>query len=244
MQRNDEASTLQSKRRSEVVTVRLDPRLKYLADVAARKQRRTLSGYIEWAVEQSLASVTLDGPLGDATANSKTVADADRVLRLWDVEEADRVLTLAFHFPELLNYDEQLIWRVIRDWGSVVAFRNRRLGRQHRRGEIGVDQDSSDLRDAQSEQQCQISVHQLWRIEPGQSCPNAQDDYVLHTYLRKHWATFKKVAANEWTDDKLPEWPDVVPQKELNDPVPGRLEPQKSQVPASDVETAEATGNG
>ncbi len=36
------------------LTVRLDPRLRYLADIAARKQRRTLASFIEWAIEQSL----------------------------------------------------------------------------------------------------------------------------------------------------------------------------------------------
>ena len=40
--------------RSEVVTVRLDPRLRYLANLVARKQRRTLSSFIEWAIEESL----------------------------------------------------------------------------------------------------------------------------------------------------------------------------------------------
>ena len=49
-------------KKSEVVTVRLDPKLKYLAELAARKHRRPLSSYIEWAVEQSLSRVWLDEP--------------------------------------------------------------------------------------------------------------------------------------------------------------------------------------
>ena len=44
-------------KRSEVVTVRLDPKLKYLAELAARKHRRPLSSFIEWAVEQSLSGL-------------------------------------------------------------------------------------------------------------------------------------------------------------------------------------------
>jgi predicted HicB family RNase H-like nuclease len=43
-----------SERRSEVVTVRVDPKLKYLAELAARKQRRSLSRYVEWVIRQSL----------------------------------------------------------------------------------------------------------------------------------------------------------------------------------------------
>ena len=48
------AKSSDSKRKSEVVTVRLDPKLKYVAELAARRQRRTLSSYIEWAIEDSL----------------------------------------------------------------------------------------------------------------------------------------------------------------------------------------------
>ena len=55
-------------KKSEVVTVRLDPKLKYLAELAARKHRRPLSSYIEWAVEQSLSRVWLEEPFnGDAS---------------------------------------------------------------------------------------------------------------------------------------------------------------------------------
>jgi hypothetical protein len=38
--------------RSETVTVRLDPKLRYLAELAARLHRRTLSSYIEWAIKR------------------------------------------------------------------------------------------------------------------------------------------------------------------------------------------------
>jgi hypothetical protein len=106
-----------NKRRSEVVTVRLDPRLKYLAEIAARKQRRTLSGYIEWAVEQSLQKVLLRET--DNSHDDVSVAAAESMFNLWDVEEADRVVRLAIEFPELLTYEEQLIWKLVRDCGYV-----------------------------------------------------------------------------------------------------------------------------
>src|SRR5688500_14283504 len=40
--------------RSAVVGVRLDPKLKYLAEIGARSDRRTLSSYIENAVENAV----------------------------------------------------------------------------------------------------------------------------------------------------------------------------------------------
>lgn len=45
--------------RSETVTVRLKPKTKYLAELAARKQRRTLSSFIECAAADSLNRVFL-----------------------------------------------------------------------------------------------------------------------------------------------------------------------------------------
>ena len=45
--------------RSETVTIRLDPKLRYLTELAARKHRRTVSSFIEWAIESMLDKVVL-----------------------------------------------------------------------------------------------------------------------------------------------------------------------------------------
>lgn len=99
--------------RSETVSVRLDPKLRYLADLAARKQRRTLSSFIEWALEGALGRVIIQerekGP-------NESVADLAEVL--WDVDDADRFVKLAFGFPELLDHSEQVLWKVIKNHGA------------------------------------------------------------------------------------------------------------------------------
>ncbi|TAE80789.1 MAG: hypothetical protein EAZ74_06095 [Alphaproteobacteria bacterium] len=102
-------STGSKQNRSETVTIRLDPKLKYLAEIAARKQRRTLSSFIEWAVDQSLKHVTLE----EHYNNEVSVADC--AIKLWDIDESERFLRLAISFPELLNYDEQEIFKLISD---------------------------------------------------------------------------------------------------------------------------------
>lgn len=99
--------------RSETVTVRLDPELRYLAEIAARVQRRTLSSFIEWAILDSLSRVKID----ESTDQSTTVADVAR--KLWDVDEADRFVKLAIIAPHLLNYDEQKLWKLIKENGAV-----------------------------------------------------------------------------------------------------------------------------
>lgn len=90
--------------RSETVSVRLESKLRYLADLAARKQRRTLSGFIEWAIERSLALVEI-GP--------KNETIADRAGFFWDVDSPDRFMRLGFEYEDLLNHEEQVLWKLI-----------------------------------------------------------------------------------------------------------------------------------
>lgn len=66
-------------KRSETVTVRFDPHLKYLAELAARKHRRPLSSFVEWCVEQAVSSVVI---AQDQDHKDVTVAEADKELHL------------------------------------------------------------------------------------------------------------------------------------------------------------------
>lgn len=99
--------------RSETVTVRLEPKLRYLAEVAGRKQRRTLSSFVEWAVQKGLEQTILEEDGGSGTS-VEDVASA-----LWDVDEEDRFVKLALRFPDLLTHEEQVLWKLIRECGLV-----------------------------------------------------------------------------------------------------------------------------
>jgi hypothetical protein len=98
--------------RSETVTVRLDPKLRYMAELSARKQRRTLSSYIEWAIEDSLNRAVLD-------MSRQGPSVAEEIESLWDVDEADRYAKLALRHPELLTHEEQILWKLIRENGYL-----------------------------------------------------------------------------------------------------------------------------
>lgn len=102
--------------RSETVTVRLDPKLRYLAELASRKQRRTLSSFIEWAIEDSLGRVYL-GEGGYNNDPNPTIADEST--NLWDVDDPDRFAKLALGYPDLLTHEEQKRWKLIRENGSL-----------------------------------------------------------------------------------------------------------------------------
>jgi hypothetical protein len=97
--------------RSEVFAMRMDPKLKYLAGIAARKQRRSIANFVEWAIEAALDKVVLSGPeTGGRHATVASEAEA-----LWDIEPGARFLKLVKRFPELLSYEEQSIWRLLND---------------------------------------------------------------------------------------------------------------------------------
>lgn len=113
--------------RSETVTVRLDPKLRYLAELASRKQRRTLSSYIEWAIEDSLRSVLLYQ--GSGYGGDESVSVADDASRLWDVDQAERFVRLAIRYPELLTHEEQELWKLLQD--SQLLQPVQKIGRAH-----------------------------------------------------------------------------------------------------------------
>lgn len=93
--------------RTQTVTVRFDPKLRYLAELAARKQRRTVSSFIEWAVEEALKQVVIN--------EFDNMPLSEQAETLWDVDEAERFARLAISHPELLLHDEQVLWKVIVD---------------------------------------------------------------------------------------------------------------------------------
>ena len=94
--------------RTETVTVRLDPRLRYLAELAARRQHATLSGFLEWAIRDALREVALGK--GQDALPLQEEGDA-----LWDADASTRRTRLAQRYPALLSYDEQVWWKWSKD---------------------------------------------------------------------------------------------------------------------------------
>jgi hypothetical protein len=106
--------------RSETVTVRLDPKLNYLCDLAARAQRRTKSSFIEWAIADSLKHVQLpEVPYDQRDFEGDDPTVQEKASQLWHVDEPDRVAALAIIAPALLTHEEQLIWRLVRENGLI-----------------------------------------------------------------------------------------------------------------------------
>jgi len=104
--------------RSETVTVRLDPKLRYLAELAARLHRRTLSSYIEWSIKASLDTEAVRPTnMSGLHAGDHTIGNEAEYL--WDVDDADRFAKLALRYPHLLTHEEQVRWKLIRENGLL-----------------------------------------------------------------------------------------------------------------------------
>jgi predicted transcriptional regulator len=91
----------QGTQRTAAVSIRLDPKLRYLLDIAARAHRRTISGFIDWAISEQIKYVHVgrDG-------RRRSVAEVADTL--WSTDPDERFRLLATQYPELLIYDEQV----------------------------------------------------------------------------------------------------------------------------------------
>jgi predicted HicB family RNase H-like nuclease len=94
--------------RTEVFAMRIDLKTKYLAELAARSQRRSLANFIEWAIEKALHDVQICPGV-----DCPSVADKSGLL--WAADPARRLKILGDNYPDLLDYDEQLAYEATRE---------------------------------------------------------------------------------------------------------------------------------
>ncbi len=155
--------------RTKTVGVRLDPKLKYAAELAARTQRRSLSSFIEWAVQEAVDRVPVVGG-GLAPRTAKEVMPL-----VWDISPSTRLVKLAIYFSGLLTYDEQVVWHLIREHPALW------------RGKRGTKlEDKVEEYRAFAEQ-----------ISKGKSPKKAVEDNFRFDLLEEHFETFEKVAKGE-----------------------------------------------
>ena len=174
--------------RTEPVSIRLDPKMRYLTELAARVHRRTVSSFIEWLLIEGLHHIEMRKrvirdsnrknspayfsdtnhmplPLAPEETEVVSVSLMDEADRLWEPEEADRFVRLALLYKELLNYDETILWSIIRECTAVWHLHVR--DKEH------------------------------WTLYPSL-------DTINYQVLRKYWERFKQVAAGKADTSSLP----------------------------------------
>lgn len=90
--------------KSETVQVRFDPILKMAAELAAARERRSLSSYIEWAVELAAKQSMVTQDEGGNPVSAWQVA-----YLCFHPEPGYRMEILAANYPHLLTFRERKI---------------------------------------------------------------------------------------------------------------------------------------
>lgn len=101
--------------RTETVSIRLDPRLNYLCELAARSQRRTKSSFIEATLAEQIQTQVINKWRNADSFEPDTFGERADIL--WHVRESQRLVSLGIIAPELLTFEEQHIWSVIEENG-------------------------------------------------------------------------------------------------------------------------------
>lgn len=104
--------------KGESLTVRLAPKARYMIELLARKQRRTISGVVDWLIWKAVNDPG-DG-LFKEYDEGKLLPLVDR---LWSVSEFERIRLLQKYYHELMTFEEEMTMRIInlenRFWWSV-----------------------------------------------------------------------------------------------------------------------------
>lgn len=99
-------------KKTDALTLRLDPKHKYLIELTSRLDRKSITGVIETAI-QRLANTRKLEITGRET--SLWVA----IDYLWSPDEVERVMALAQHAPFLLTHEESCIRTVVFDASEI-----------------------------------------------------------------------------------------------------------------------------
>ena len=100
--------------RTEIVQVRLEPKLRFAAELGARKLRRTLSSYIEWAIEEATKRTHMIAPNDSTSAHSILES-------IWNPDNCTRLINLALNFPQFLTFEEENTWHLILNYSKAWA---------------------------------------------------------------------------------------------------------------------------
>jgi hypothetical protein len=97
--------------KSEMISVRLDPVLRYATQLAAAAERHTIAGFVEWATR--LAVQRIGVVQRGSWVNALQVAE-----EVWSEDEVERFFFLARGYPELLTFTEKQLWERVRRDGQ------------------------------------------------------------------------------------------------------------------------------
>ena len=90
--------------RCEIIQVRVDPILRFAAEIGAVEQKRSTSSFFEFCATEYLN-----------IAKFQDVTVLEFAYSIWDRDVIVRTLNLAQAAPNLLNSEQILVWRIIKN---------------------------------------------------------------------------------------------------------------------------------
>ncbi len=110
--------------RTVILQARISPRLRFVAELMARHQQRTVSSLMESLLAEKAASYCLPVVSTEKAqtnhylfgeCQTKKVTAQEISERLWSAEDADLFAAMALFLPSLLTAEEHALWQVITD---------------------------------------------------------------------------------------------------------------------------------
>lgn len=100
--------------RSEIIQARLSPKIKFAAEILARKDNRTVSSLIETLIDKESHARKITTYKVDLDMLKESTI-GDLVENIWSPDEMMRFVCFALNVPDLLTDEEKKIWSLISD---------------------------------------------------------------------------------------------------------------------------------
>jgi hypothetical protein len=99
--------------RSGMLNMRIEPKLKYLAELAAREENMTLSFFVTRAIQMALEAGQSSNDANSEESPFEPISRNQlRSEGFWDIDEADRFFKLATFRHDLLTDAEKRLWKL------------------------------------------------------------------------------------------------------------------------------------
>ena len=100
----------QGAKKTETLTLRLDPKAKFTIDLLARIRRQSITAVIEAAIDE--IAYDQDVKFNEDGKNA-TWSLGSAITEIWSTDEAERFINLCYFMPDLLTHEELRIWETI-----------------------------------------------------------------------------------------------------------------------------------
>lgn len=102
--------------KTETLAVRIDPKEKYGLEILSRMQRRSLTSLVEYTINQKLREyLVIDEPQKSSLFKDKVYEEGCILDDIWADDEVMRLILLLDFAPQLLTFEEGLVWKLIQD---------------------------------------------------------------------------------------------------------------------------------